>query len=393
MGIIGRIIGYPLGFIIWLAYLVTGNYALSIVIFTVITRILLFPISVKQQKSSAATQALAPKLEKLKKQYANNPTKMQEAQMALYEEEGVNPMASCLPLMIQLPILYGVFDVVYRPLTHILRFSNDIINQASKICQGIEAYADIKAFSSRAELYLLQALNIPENQTLFAGIGDDFLNKTLEFSRQNKLFGFIDLSVTPSLKPEVWTAETIGLAAIPFISGILYLVQSIYMMVRQKKTNPEAAKAMGSMSAMMLMTPVFSVWVAFSAPAALGFYWAVSAVIGLVQTIILNKIYTPEYVAKLIEKDKKKKKNKKKSGLMQRYQEMLAQQAEAMGQQPDGRTYVRTSGVSADDDDDVKDIKLSKSQQKEYERKIIAEARRRQAEKYGEEYIETDEDD
>ena len=105
-------------------------------------RLLIFPMSVKSQKNQASISALNPKLEKLKKQYANNPQKLQEAQAALYAEENVNPMASCLPLMIQFPLLYGIIDVVYRPLTHIVRIKSDIIDRAVEICKNIEEYAE-----------------------------------------------------------------------------------------------------------------------------------------------------------------------------------------------------------------------------------------------------------
>ena len=297
-------------------------------------------------------------------------------------------MSSCLPLFIQLPILYGVFDVVYRPLTHILRFGSDVLKSAQEICANIEAYGSIKGFSARPELYIMQAVKNPEYTELFRGLSDGFADKVAAFD--NTLFGLIDLGATPTLHPEVWNAESIGLAAIPFVSGILYLIQSIYMMIRQKKTNPEAAQAMGSMNAMFLISPVFSVWVAFSAPAGLGFYWSISALIGLIQSVILSKVYTPEYVAKLIEKDKIKNKNKKKSGLMQRYREIMEQQADAMQQSQNGRTVV--SGAVSDDDGNTEEVKLSKSKQKEYERRIIAEARRRQAEKYGEEYVDDNDD-
>ena len=123
MGFISELIGYPLGFVMWAIYQVFKNYGVSILLFTLVTRLVLFPLSVKQQKSSAAMVAFSPKLEKLKKQYANNPQKLQEEQMKLYAEEDINPMASCLPMIPQLLFLYGIFDVVYRPLTHILHIT------------------------------------------------------------------------------------------------------------------------------------------------------------------------------------------------------------------------------------------------------------------------------
>ena len=113
MGFISELIGYPLGWIMWAVYALVKNYGVAILIFTFIVRLILFPLSVKQQKSTAAMAAFQPKLDKLKKQYANNPNKLQEEQMKLYAEENINPMASCLPMFLQLFFLYGVFDVPF----------------------------------------------------------------------------------------------------------------------------------------------------------------------------------------------------------------------------------------------------------------------------------------
>jgi len=111
--------------------------------------------------------------------------------------------------------------------------------------------------------------------------------------------------------------------------------------------------------------------------------------VGFIQSIILNKVYTPEYVAKLIEKDKKKKKNQKKSGFMQKYNELLQEELKKQNAASGNNSRINTSDFVKEDGED---IKLSKAQLKEYERKIIAEARRRQAEKYGDEYYEDDKD-
>ena len=84
MGIFGTIFGYPLGFIMWLVYAVVKNYGVSIVLFTLITRLIILPLSIKQQRSTASMQAIQPKLERLKKQYANNQEKLNEETMKLY---------------------------------------------------------------------------------------------------------------------------------------------------------------------------------------------------------------------------------------------------------------------------------------------------------------------
>lgn len=380
MGFLSEIIGYPLGLVMWLAYQVVNNYALSIIIFTLITRVLLIPFSIKQQKSQVSMSALNSKIEKLKKQYGNNQQKFQEAQMKLYEQEGINPMASCLPLLIQWPILLGIFDVVNRPLTHILRISSDVMDKAGEI--ATEIFAGESQIANRIELFILRA--VKQSPELFSEF-PDLQEKALAFN--NKLFGFIDLGQTPSLSPEVWNAASIGLVAVALSSGVVNIIQTILSQARMKKMNPGAPKTspLSGMNLMLYGMQIMFIWFAFTVPAGVGFYWAMSGLFMMVQSMVFNRIFTPEYVAALIEKDKAKKDKKKpkRPGMMQRYQEMMRQQMEANGSLEKETAENAESAETAEE-------KLSKAKQKEYERKIIAEARRRQAEKYGEEYIESD---
>ncbi|MDR0903960.1 MAG: YidC/Oxa1 family membrane protein insertase [Ruminococcus sp.] len=396
MNFISEIIGYPLGFVMWALYQLVHNYALAILLFTLVTRAILLPLAFKQQKSTAAMAAFTPKLEELKKKYANNQQKLQEEQMKLYAEEGMNPLSSCLPLLIQFPLLIGIFDVVYRPITHIIRASKDVIEQARLVAEtlfGTERY-----FAVRPEIYIVRA--VKEHPDLFSALPAEFVEKITDFN--NQLFGFIDLGQVPNFKPEVWNAATIGLIMIPFLSGIAQLLSTVYMYIRQKKMQAAGGSAnnaegmqksmMNSMNIMLFVMPVFSVYIAIGYPAAIGFYWTCSALIGFLQSILLNKIYTPEYVAKLVEKDKlkKKDKSKKRNAAFERYQQMLAEKNGTTV--PEGNRITVSGKLKNDDDEDLPDPdhpeKITKSKQREIERKLINEARRRQAEKYGEDYTE-----
>jgi len=347
------------------------------------------PLNIKSQRSSAKMRALNPKLEKLRKSFSNNPQRLQEEQMKLYSEEGINPMASCLPLFIQLPILYGVFDVVYRPITHIIRAGKDVIAQATEITKGLltdVSKETLSNFNQRPEIYIVK--EIQKNPDAFSSLDAEFVENVTNFN--NKLFGIVDLGDIPTLKPEVWNTAAIILILIPFMSGIIQLIMTVYSQIRSKKLNPDAP-SMAGMNIMLYVMPVFSVWIAFSFPAGIGFYWTMSSLFSFVQSIILYKIYTPEYVAKLVEKDKEKRKHKKRPNMMERYQQMMEEQ---MGQQTgapvDNSRKIATAKSS---DDESGEVKLSRSKQKEYEKMIIREARRRQAEKYGEEFIDDDDEE
>ncbi len=399
-----EIIGVPLGYIMWLMYQITHNYAWAIILFTLITKIILFPLSVKQQKSSAAMAAFQPKLEKLKKQYANNQQKLQEEQMKLYSEEGINPMASCLPLFIQFPILYGIFDVVYRPLTHILHAGKDAITAATEITRNIftaDGGAVPAYFEHRPEIYIVK--EVQKDPSAFSTMAEqfpEFAEKVVNFN--NKLFGIVDLGDIPTLHPEVWNAAAVILLMIPIMSGIIQLIMTIYMQIRNKKMNPDAP-SMGGMNIMLYVMPLFSVWIAFKYPAGIGFYWTMSSLFSFVQSIVLYHVYTPEYVASLVEKDKKKRKKKNRPNMMERYQQIMEEQMAAQNGQngqngqnsQSGSSKSKSGAVAAkvfDDDEEegTPEVKISRAKQKEYEKMIIREARRRQAEKYGEEFIDDD---
>ena len=293
-------------------------------------------------------------------------------------------------MVLQLVLLYGVFEVIYGPITHIVRLGNDVVTKLKEVATPLyEGTKLANTFNARPELYIVKSVQENPQYFLDNGISQEAVNSILNFN--NKLFGFIDLGTVPKSVFENGFAaspESIGLILIPVIAGVLQLVTTLYSNAKQKKLNPEAAATMGSMNLVMYMFPVLSIYIGLNAAAGLGYYWIISSLVGIIQMIVLNKVYTPEYVQKLVEKDREKNKNKKRSGLMQKYNELMQQQLAAQNEQ---NNTIKTSAMIKDEDGN--EIKMSNSQMKEYERKIIAEARRRQAEKYGDVYDEKDDKD
>lgn len=370
MGPIGELLGKPLGWIMYWIYEVVNNYGLSIIIFTLITKIILFPTAYKQQLGTARMSLLNPKLNKIRKQYANNQQKMAEEQQKLYQEEGINPMGSCLPLIISMILLYGVLDVVYRPLSHILRISSGTLDAAKQIITD-NNLAD-KYFKTRPELTILS--RVKENPDLFSSLGSDFTDKVCHF--KNTFLG-VDLGVIPTIHPDVWNKAAVALVMIPILSGLIQLIFTIYSQHKSKQMNPDMPN-MGAMKAVMFIMPVFSVWLAFAVPAGVGFYWIWSSLFSLIQSIGLYAYFSKGRTLAINEKLKEKNKDKK-PGFMQR---MMEQQSELMKQQEQAK-----KGGRADYNADTEG--MSKSERSEYNRQLINEARKRMAEKYGEEYTET----
>lgn len=104
------------GFVLYQIFNIVGNYGVAIIIFTILIKLLILPLNIKQTKSMKEMQALQPELQKLQKKYKNNPEKLNQETMKLYKLYNVSPMAGCLPMLVQLPIIYGLFGTLRDPI-------------------------------------------------------------------------------------------------------------------------------------------------------------------------------------------------------------------------------------------------------------------------------------
>lgn len=379
MGFLSEVLGYPLGWIMWAIYHIVKDYGIAIILFTLLSKILLFPTAYKQQLSTVRMQALNPKLAQLKKQYANNREMLAQEQQRLYKEEGVNPMGSCLPLIITMILLYGILDVVYRPLTHILRLGEDMIAKFKDIIISVKDWGITeKAFESRPELTILQQVQEHSQTFIDKGIEPDTVNQVCEF--KNNFLG-IDLGQVPTIHPEGgWDSGAIALIMIPILSCLVQLAYSFYSQYKSRQMNPDMQGG-GFMKVMMLAMPLFSLWLAFQVVAGVGFYWIWSSVFSFIQTFALYAYFKPKRVEAINAKIKEKN-SKKKPGLMQ---QMMDKQAQ-MNKQANEAEKAGRANYNKETEN------MSKSERNKYNRELIKEARKRMAEKYGEEYIDDDED-
>lgn len=346
------LLGIPFGYVMWAIYQIIPSYGVSIILFTLFTKLILIPISVKQQKNSAKTALLGPKLEKIKKQYGKNQQRYQEEVQKLYEREGANPMAGCFPMIIQFLILFGIYDVVCKPLKHILHLSNDIIvkftdivNTAAKAANGGKELFSSGSLQSQIHAFNYYKAHTGDFGDLASQIGQEAVDKLNGFSLS---FLGINLGETPSLAFNM-------LLLIPILSGVTALISSIVSTKINEKNNP-AMQGNTTMKSMALIMPIFSAWIAFSVPAGVGFYWAVSNVFIIVQTIVLAKIYTPEKLKAYAE-------------------------AEAEKRRQSRGVYTSTAEVVDEETGEIKEVTETK-QLSDSEK--IALARKRMEEKYGE---------
>lgn len=299
MGAIGEIIGMPLGYIVWFIYQVIQNYALSIVIFTILLKLVLIPMAIKQQKSSARMSAFQPYIQNINKKYAKNPSKKNEELQKLYMDHGINPAAGCLPMLVPMVVLFGMIDVVYRPLTHIVHLGNDVINKA------VEIFTQSTGAAGSMAVQLNVINDLAANPSKYSELGEDVVNSIKSVNLD--FFGFN-------------LGEIANLSSITIIVPIVALVLSFLTMFISMKTNSVATDMPGggSMKFIMFFMPIFSCWVTLSVPMGVALYWIIGYVFQIIQVLILNKVCNVQKLKEeatlefeQIRKNKKKKPPKK----------------------------------------------------------------------------------
>lgn len=274
----------PFGWILSWCYEIVGNYGWSLVLFTVLTRLILLPLSISQQKGMAKQTRLQPKIKKIQQRYAGNQQKINEEMNALYQREGANPLgAGCLPLAIQFPIMIGLYGVIYRPLSYVLHLPSETVDTLTAAVQKITGEATGRA-ANTIELSVIN--HADEVIASLPNLGADIAEKL-----QN--FDFTFLGVNMAETPDFKVLNLLWL--IPVLSGVTSLMTSALSYFRQRKTNPEMSKnpAMGCMSFGM---PLFSVYIAFQFPAGIGIYWTMSNLFMFLQTLVIGHTHSPQKV-------------------------------------------------------------------------------------------------
>ena len=278
--------GSILGHLLWFFYTLIQNYGIAIILFTVTLKIFMFPFSVKQQKSMAATSKMSLKTKELQKKYGNDKAKLQEETQKLYEKEGVNPAGGCMTSIVPLIIMMGLFYTVQNPLANALHLSSVGITKAVamlKLIPGVGSTFNVQY--AQIEIVKHFAALKPE-LTMFSG---DEIAKIESFSHGFKFLGLNLLDTPCDGSNIIGTLFRSNLWIIP----VLCLVSSLLTQFFMNKFQPGMQQQQGCMKAMMYGMPLFSAYIASTMPAAVGFYWIISTVTGFLQTLILNVWYSP----------------------------------------------------------------------------------------------------
>lgn len=302
MGFIFDFLGSIFGYILWFFFDVTSNYAIAITLFAIVINIIMFPTAIKRQKTMALNARLAGKQKEIQKRYGKDKQKYSEELAKLYEQEGANPMSGCFSSMILPLILWGgIFGSITRPLQNTLHISQDKISEATSVISSLPEMGD-KVKGGYEQLQLVRFFDeIKPHLTMF---NSDELADIEEYSSGFNLLG-LNLLNRPN--------------AVPFnemlwIIPILCFIVSAFSMYVTQKMNGNTAQVEGAMKIMPYAMFIFTAYIAYTIPGAVGLYWILNSLIGMIQNLILNKYYNvftlnakdeATRFATLIEHDKK----------------------------------------------------------------------------------------
>lgn len=261
-----------LGYIIRFFYdLVGQNYFITILLFTLFTKVVLFPLAWIQIKSMEKMNKMSVKQKEIQDKYKNDKEKQTQELMNLYKENKVNPLSGCLPLIIQIPIILAMFYIVKQPLTYIVQTPQEEIKTYTQQLLNKE---DVNEKEMQANELLIAKEHNLINMQVIPGINLGDVPSNVFSKDENKKASPISL-------------------AIPILTFIVSFLLNKYSQKNTQQT-PEQAEMQKTTN---LMMPLMSAFFSYAMPLALGVYWLFGSMLQFVQQFIINKV---------VKKDKEK---------------------------------------------------------------------------------------
>ena len=302
MDIFELLITKPFGYLLDFLYQFTTNYGVALIIFAVIVRLVLLPITAKSKKSMMKMSRIQPLIQEAQKKYANDPQKQREAVQQIQNEHGASAgCGGCLWSLIPLLILFPLYSVIRYPIQYMLHETVEVA-EAIVSAMGIDsknAYGEILAVAGSNLKEVIETAGIQlSNPATMEGLNFNFLG--------------IDLGQVPTFNifgsAWKWDWNHIGAFLIPVLSSGSQVISMLLSQrannsvitdkngLEDKETAKNAQSAQTS-KVMMFTMPLMSLWIGFSVPAALALYWFIGGVVAMVENEILTRHYRKVYDA------------------------------------------------------------------------------------------------
>lgn len=264
------------GYVLNMLYQVVSNYGLAIILFSVLLKVVMLPISIKQQKTMKKSAKIQEKMRVIQDKYKNNPEKLNQETMELYKSENMSPFSGCLSAIAQIIILFAVFYLVRSPLTYMKKVDPGLIEQYTN---------EIRQEDNKNQTY-------PEIAIIKQKGAED------ERVRINMEFLGLDLSSVPNQALSDWKVYVIP--GLYVLTSFISMRMTTSMQTKKKQNDDKdgepneldaVAQANKSMSYIM---PIMSVSIAIIAPLGLALYWLVNNLLMIFERLVLNKFLKEE---------------------------------------------------------------------------------------------------
>ena len=277
------IVGSTMGLIMGLCFSVIQNYGFSIILFTLTSKIILLPVSIWVHKNGLKVVRMQPEINRLHIKHYGDKDAIAEGQAAIYKREKYNPLASLIPLAIQIIILMGVIEVIYHPLTYLLHLNVDCINAYLETGRNLFG---IDPASSQAQLNLLNLIGKGEGSVLLAQVPENWKDSYSVLESFSTQFVGVDLTWIPSQMSLIYLL-------IPLAAG----ASALFLALMQNKLNPlQHEQNKGMQWGTMALSVGISLYLGYFVPAGVALYWITSNLLTIVQQILLNTAIDPRKV-------------------------------------------------------------------------------------------------
>ena len=293
------ILGWPLGYVMEWIYKLIPNYGWDIILFTLLITLVKIPLQLNQQKSMARMSAFQPMLLDIQKKYKDKPEKQQEEMLKL-QQYGYKPSAGCLPMLVNFLVMFGVIEVVYRPLQRIFHIGTDAITAAGEAMTALGI-----SFTTVTRDTNIIAQVLAGESTVTSCFTPEQVSTITEFGHHMDFFG-IDLTRVPQYS---LAAENLPLLIFPVLAIVTMFLSTH---VSMKASGQEMQ---GSMKMTMYLMPLMYLFFCFTVPCAFSLYYVVSNILMTVQSIVMKKIYDPEKMKQEVLEQMAARKKEEKRGV------------------------------------------------------------------------------
>lgn len=350
IGPVAKLLGYLMeGIFFCLDKIGIPNIGLSIILFTIVIYLLMMPLTIKQQKFSKLSAKMNPELQAIQAKYKgkkdnDSAMRMNEETQAVYAKYGVSPTGSCLQLIIQMPILFALYRVIYAMPAYVGKIKeaffplvDKLIAQAGSV-EFIQTFKDSAMFSKQFTNEAFTSGNIEYVQNTFIDVlnrastlewhslidnfpslGADVTNTLTTLEKYNNFLG-LNIANSPSFTMKEALANgtylmVVAALAIPVLSALTQWINTKLMPQPDNSSSQDNPMA-SSMKTMNLMMPIMSAVFCYTLPAGMGLYWIAGSVVRSVQQVLINKHIDKMDLDEVIKKNvEKKKKKMEKAGI------------------------------------------------------------------------------